>query len=366
MKKILSIFLVLMIIVASFCSCSEEDTLSDSGRPIKIGVVQFESDVEYTLAREAFIEELKKYDTESRFVIDFKAADNDEVALNSIIDSFVSDKKDVIVSIGSVATMTAKNKAKGEIPVFFMAVTNPIADRIMTNKSSPMTVTGVTDSVSPDSIINFIISDLKGGLNNLGIIYNTSEVDYIMAMNSFKDYMNTSSIPYVEAIISNGFEGHKAATDLVYYIDPSSLPFVSPIDGSLIHPNGEDVKVGVDAIYVSGDSVSKSAIKDVKEVLEEEGSKIVVYVADESMLISPDFATVKPVYREIGRQTAEMVNSYINGTPFEKLSCQDPLQYYPVRTENMEGENWVEMIEDEFDRIKYGISEEVVEPAPQE
>lgn len=366
MKKILSIILVLMIIVASFCSCSEEGVLFDSDRPIKIGVVQFESDAEYTLAREAFIEKLKEYDTDSRLVIDFKEANHDENALNTIINAFVADKKDIIVSLGSTATTVAKNKAKGEIPVFFMAVTNPIADKIMTNKSSPQTVTGVTDSVSPDSIINFIISDLKGGFNNLGIIYNTSEVEHIMAMNSFKDYMNTSSIPYVEAIISNGFEGHKAANDLVYYEDPSSLPFVSPIDGSLIHPNGEGVKVGVDAIYVSGDSVSKSAIKDVKAVLEEVGSDIVVYVADESMLISPDFATVKPVYREIGRQTAEMVNSYINGTPFDKLSCQDPLQYYPVRTENMEEENWVEMIENEFDRVTYGIGEEVAEPSSQE
>lgn len=359
MKKILSVVLILSMILCVFCSCTEETTLIDSGKTIKIGLVQFENKEEHTQARNAFITKIKEADYADRVELDFQWAKEDEAELSSVVDKFVAKHVDIIVSIGSAATNAAKLSAKGEIPVFFMAVKNPIADQIMVSKTTPTSVTGVTDAVAPDSIINYIISDLSGGLSNLGIIYNTSEVSSIMEINDFKDYMNTSAIPYVESIISNEFEGHKAASDLIYYVDPSTLPVISPYDGSAIYPNGKDVSVGVDAIYVSGDPVSKSSLADVKEFLETEGAGTVVYVADEEMLISPKFTTVKPVYRVIGRQTADMVDAYINGVPFDKLSCQDPLRYYQVNRELIETPNWIAETEDAFDAFERGeVSEE--------
>ena len=363
MKKILSVLLILSMILCTFCSCAEDTTLIDSDKPIKIGVVQFENKEEHTQASNAFITKMKEFGYADRLQIDFKHAKEDEVELVSIVDKFVSSHVDVIVSVGAVATKAAKVSANGEIPVFFMAVKNPISEQIMVSKTTPNSVTGVTDSVSPDSVINYILSDLPGGLNNLGIIYNTSEVENIMEINDFKDYMNTSAIPYVESIISNQFEGHKAASDLIYYIDPSSLPVISPYDGTAVYPNGKDVVVGVDAIYVSGDPVSKSSLSDVKDFLETEGARTVVYVADEEMLISPRFTTVKPVYRVIGRQTADMIDAYINGIPFDKLSCQDPLRYYQVNKELIETPNWIVETEDAFDAFERGetIEEEVEE-----
>ena len=363
MKKILSVLLILSMILCTFCSCAEDTTLIDSDKPIKIGVVQFENKEEHTQASNAFITKMKEFGYADRLQIDFKHAKEDEVELVSIVDKFVSSRVDVIVSVGAVATKAAKVSANGEIPVFFMAVKNPISEQIMVSKTTPNSVTGVTDSVSPDSVINYILSDLPGGLNNLGIIYNTSEVENIMEINDFKDYMNTSAIPYVESIISNQFEGHKAASDLIYYIDPSSLPVISPYDGTAVYPNGKDVVVGVDAIYVSGDPVSKSSLSDVKDFLETEGARTVVYVADEEMLISPRFTTVKPVYRVIGRQTADMIDAYINGIPFDKLSCQDPLRYYQVNKELIETPNWIVETEDAFDAFERGetIEEEVEE-----
>ncbi len=363
MKKILSVVLALSMILCVFCSCAEDTTLIDSGKTIRIGVVQFENKEEHTQARNAFITKMKEVDYADRVQIDFQWAKEDPDVLSSVVDKFVSGNVDVIVSIGSTATKAAKLSAKGEIPVFFMAVKNPIAEQIMVSKTTPSTVTGVTDSVSPDSIINYIIGDLSGGLGNLGIIYNTSEVENIMEINDFKDYMNTSAIPYVESIISNQFEGQKAASDLIYYVDPSTLPVLSPYDGSAVYPNGKDVVVGVDAIYVSGDPVSKSSLNDVKDFLETEGARTVVYVADEEMLISPKFTTVKPVYRVIGRQTADMVDAYINGIPFDKLSCQDPLRYYQVNKELIETPNWVVETEDAFDAFERGelIEEEGTE-----
>jgi len=366
MKKILSVLLILSMIVCAFCSCAEVTTLIESDKPIKIGVVQYEDKEEHTQARNAFITKMKEYEYADRLQIDFQWAKEDEAALFSIVDKFVSDHVDIIVSVGVEATQAAKSSSKGEIPVFFMAVKNPISEQIMTSKTTPESVTGVTDSVAPDSVINYILSDLPGELNNLGIIYNTSEVENIMEINDFKDYMNTSSIPYVESIISNQFEGHKAASDLIYYIDPSSLPVISPYDGSAVYPNGKDVVVGVDAIYVSGDPVSKSSLKDVKDFLETEGARTVVYVADEEMLISPKFTTVKPVYRVIGRQTADMVDAYINGIPFDKLSCQEPLQYYQVNKELVETPNWIVETEDAFDAFERGELPEEDEESEEE
>jgi len=368
MKKILSVLLILTMILCVFCSCGEETTLIDSGKVIRIGVVQFENKDEHTQARSAFISKMKESDYADRLEIDFQWAKEDEAVLTTIVDRFVADHVDIIVSVGSVATKAAKISSKGEIPVFFMAVKNPIADQIMTSKTTPVSVTGVTDFVAPDSVIDSMVSELSGELGNLGIIYNTSEVDSIMEINDFKDYMNTSAVSYVEAIISNPFEVNKAVNDLVNYIDPMERPVISPYDGSIVYPNGKDVKIGVDAIYISGDHVSKDSLDTVRDIMENEEVRTIVYVADEDMLVSPKFTTVKPVYRAIGRQTADMVDAYINGTPFDKISCEDPLHYYKVNMETMESPDWIIQTEELFDMIEKGevIPEEIPKKSDEE
>ncbi len=275
---------------------SDEKTAAESSDTeakgdIKVGVIQMIDNGAFADMRDGFSEELTEKYTGGKVDIVYKNAQGDAATLNTICQEMADSGVDLIATIATPATQAMVN-LETDIPVFFIAVSNPVGAGVITDMDKPdKNATGTSNAIPVEDI--FALSDkLTPDCKTYGMLYNTSEINSVSTVENAKEYLDEHGLSYKEAVVTNSSEVQQAAQSLA----------------------GE-----VDAIFVPNDSVIQSAMPMVTEVARD--AKIPVYGSSAVMVDSGAFATIAISDKEIGAQTADMALEYLNGTAIEDIAA---------------------------------------------
>ncbi|CDM69479.1 hypothetical protein CM240_2342 [Clostridium bornimense] len=289
-KKILSIICSLTLTAAMLSGCSGSD--SSSNNKIKIGLEQLIEHPALDSAREGFEERMKEkgYEDGKNIEYEYKNAQGDNAITQQIAQNFVSDKKDIIVAIATPTAQAAYNATK-DIPIVFTAVTDPVAAELVKTLEKPGTnVTGTSDDVSIEKQFE-LLKSLVPNAKKVGMLYNTSEANSEVQVNKAKE----------------------ASSDYGLEIVPKGITNVNEIDAALNSLLGE-----IDALYIPTDNTIANAAALVnKKAIEK---KVPVIAAERGMVENGALATLGIDYKQLGRNTADVVIKIIEGEKPENIA----------------------------------------------
>ncbi len=292
-KKILSATVLTSMVFALTACGSNSNTQSDAdsdGEKLTVGIVQLIDNGAFEDMREGFIQELNdKGYGEDKVEIVYKNAQGDATNLNTICQEMIDSQVDLIATIATPATQSVV-AMESDIPVIFIAVSDPLAAGVITDMDHPdKNATGTSNAIPVSEI--FELSDqLTPGMQTYGLLYCTNEVNSVNTVKQAKEYLDAQGLSYVEQIVTNSSEVQQAAQSLV----------------------GQ-----VDAIFVPNDSVIQAAMPLVAEVARD--AKIPVYGSSAVMVTSGAFATVAITDTEIGAISADMAIQCLEGTPIADI-----------------------------------------------
>ena len=157
------------IIIIAVALLGYKKFFTTSGIPLKmhkIGVVQLTDNTLLNITRDSFVKEMGKigYQDRQNCTIMLENAHGDQPTVNSIIDKFLQEKADIVVTISTGCTQAAINKIKDR-PLIFATVANPFI--IGAGKSETdhvANVTGVYGSVPMDKTMEVVRKILPGSL----------------------------------------------------------------------------------------------------------------------------------------------------------------------------------------------------------
>jgi len=304
-NKLMNLILVGTIAASLLTGCSKDnnDKLSNSNKDIKtIGITQLVEHPSLDKAKDGFIKALEDngYKDGEDIKIDYQNAQNDMPTTQMIANKFVSDKKDLIYAISTPSAQAAYNATK-DIPILITAVTDPVAAGLAKSIDNPEgNVSGTSDYISIDKnleLIKMFIPDAK----TIGVLYNTSEVNSKIQVDTLKEYASKNNYKVVEKGVSSSMEISQAMSSLVGKIDVlyvptdnlivSSMPIVSKIATNNKVPviSSEDGSVKSGALACQGIDYEKLGYKTgelaVKVLNGEKISNIPIAMLDETQII---------------------------------------------------------------------------------
>ena len=274
MKKL---FILLLVILCTACGTEKQ-------KKIEIGITQIVEHPSLDDVRKGVIDALKEkgYD-ENKININYKNAQGDFGTAQMIANSFVQDKKDIILAISTPSAQAAVNNVKNK-PVFFSAVVNPENAGILRKN-----VTGVSDK-SPVKKQVELIEKLLPEAKNIGIVYNTSE------QNSF--YLTE--------------EFTKVAEEKGYTVKVKGISNISEMASAL-----DTLLPTIDVLYTSIDNTVASTYPLIVEKSNKANKPIIGATksfADQGALAIDGISDY-----QVGYQTGEMVAKYLNGEKIENI-----------------------------------------------
>jgi len=252
---------------------------------IKIGITQIVDHPALNAVRDGFIDEMTElgYILDKDVVYDLQNAQGDMATANTIAQKFVSEGVDLILSIATPTSQAAVN-ATTTIPIVFSAVTDPIGAGLVKNlENSGNNVTGISD-LTPVRKQFELIKEMLPKTKAVGTIYNAAEANSVLTNELAKKACADLGLKLIEATVSSSADVLLAARSLV----------------------GK-----VDAIYVSTDNATVSALDAVVQVTNE--NKIPLILADPTTLKKGALVALGFNYYQHGQQTAPIVIKILEG-----------------------------------------------------
>ena len=225
-KRKIAISLMALIATSLFVGCKGEEKSSvKDEQKYNIGISQLVQHPALDSAKDGFIEGLKEkgYEEGKNIVIEYQNAQGDNATSQTIAQKFVSEKKDLILAIATNSAQAVYNATK-DIPTVFTAVTDPVAAGIAKDwKSSGTNLTGVSDMVPVDKQLD-LLTKLKADIKVLGVIYNTSEANSVVQVNSLKEEASKLGISIKEIGVTNVNEINQNLSAVIKEIDALYTP----------------------------------------------------------------------------------------------------------------------------------------------
>ena len=274
---------------------------SKTGGTYKVGLIQLVTHTSLDEIREAIVAELKTEAAAQGVTVsvDYKNAENDQAAIDTICRGFVADKVDVIIAIATPAAQGAAAAVQGtDIPVIFSAVTDPVAAGLLTTPDAPdYNITGTSDAIAVGDIFD-LAAKLTPQVKNYGLFYCLNEVNSQTVIEEAKQYLDSKGISY----------------------EVSGVSSVSDVQSAITALAGK-----VDGIFIPIDNTVASAMSTVAAICTKAG--VPVYVAADSMVKDGGLATVGVNYTQLGTQTADMAMKVLTGTDPKDLPVETMKDY---------------------------------------
>lgn len=216
----------------------------------------------------------------------FQNAQGNVATATQIAQRFVSIRPNVIIPITTPSAQTVYAAAVSkEIPIVFVAVTDPIEARLASEDGSNIPyVTGVTDAPPYAEQVKQIQRNLNKKSITLGIIYNPGEANSLSQITKIEHEIKASGGKVIR----------------------SAAPSTAAVSQATAYLTGK-----VDAIYLPNDNTVVSALTSVLKITHE--LKIPVFSSDPESVKSGCTAAVAPDQYEIGKQAGKMVIRLLNG-----------------------------------------------------
>jgi putative ABC transport system substrate-binding protein len=248
--------------------------------------VQLADNGAFTDMREGFIARMRELGySEDQMTFDYQNAQGDMSNLNSICQNMADGNLDFIVTIATPPTQSMVN-LEPAAPIFFIAVSNPVAAGVITDMATPdKNATGTSNAIPIGEMFK-LAAQVTPDAHQFGLIYNAGEVNSVSTINNAKAYMDaTGGYSYKEAVVTASSEVQQATQSLA---------------------------ADVDAIFIPNDSMIQSALTQVVEVAN--AARIPTYGSSAVMVNTGAFATISIDDQTIGARTADMADKFLQGT----------------------------------------------------
>ena len=222
--------------------------------------------------------------------INYQCAFGDGGTLARICSDMDDGTYDLVFTIATPTTQAFVN-LESETPCIFCSVANPVAAQVMSALDTPdMNATGTSNAIPSGDILSLGLT-ITPDVKTFGLIYCTSEVNAVSAMESAKAFLDANGYSYVEKTVTNSGEV-SMATQVV-------------------------LDAGVDAIFVANDSVVQSAVEALVELANDAG--VPTYACSATTVLSGCLATLAMSDVAIGEQTADIAVKVLAGTPVSEI-----------------------------------------------
>ncbi|GAA4252896.1 ABC transporter permease [Azospirillum formosense] len=235
--------------------------------------------------RDGVIEALKAagYTPGDTLKVEYQSAQGNPATAAQIARQFAGARPDVIVPISTPSAQAVVASTR-DIPVVFTAVTDPVGAQLVRSLDKPgANVTGVSD-MAPVAEHVALIREIVPSVKRLGVLYNAGEPNSVSLVKALKDEAQKAGLTVVEATATKSADAQPAARSLV----------------------GK-----ADAIYVPLDNTVVSALESVVAVGQQ--AKLPVFSADTDSVARGTVASIGFDYRQVGRQTGEVVVRILKG-----------------------------------------------------
>ena len=195
MKRIISVIVCIALILAAAVSFAETYT---------IGIGQFAQHGSLDNCYQGFVEGLAEAGlvVGENLKIDLQNAQADMGIAQQIAAQFASAKVDMMVGIATPMAQACYNAAAGAIPTIFTAVTDPVAAGFAdADGVAAGEITGTSDALPIMAQLETIRAMLPEA-KKIGILYTTSEVNSISAIEIYKSLAGDYGFEIVESGIS--------------------------------------------------------------------------------------------------------------------------------------------------------------------
>lgn len=195
MKRIISVIVCIALILAAAVSFAENYT---------VGIGQFAQHGSLDNCYQGFVEGLAEAGLVEgeNLKIDLQNAQADMGIAQQIAAQFASAKVDMMVGIATPMAQACYNAAAGAIPTIFTAVTDPVAAGFASADGvAAGEVTGTSDALPIKAQLETIRAMLPDA-TKIGILYTTSEVNSISAIEIYKSLAGDYGFEIVESGIS--------------------------------------------------------------------------------------------------------------------------------------------------------------------
>lgn len=288
MKKIIKILAIITTLSLLLVGCkkgetkeTEINTEGSSSNAYRIGIAQLAEHLALDDAREGFIDGLKELNIE--FEESYSNAQGDVGTVNQIIQKFVSDKSDLIYTIATPTAQSAQQATEdSKLPVLFSAVTDAVQAKLVESNEEPGdNLTGTLDEAPMKEQLS-LFKEIDDSIENIGIIYNTSEENSGIQVKQAKAFEDELGIKIVEI-------GVNSINDVQQALNSK----VKDLDG----------------IYTITDNMIASSISIISDIAIE--NKLVTIGAEEAHVEGGILLSNGISYYEIGKQTAEMAKKIL-------------------------------------------------------
>ncbi|MBS6064187.1 ABC transporter substrate-binding protein [Criibacterium bergeronii] len=306
MKKSLIALLLSSVALLSACSASGE-TKQDAAKAeeiqkIKIGITQIMEHPALDKARESFIEKLKTDGIDAEII--YKNSQGDFSVANTIAQSFMDEKVDLIYAISTPSAQAAK-QVTSDVPIVFSAVTDPVQSELEAEN-----ITGASDKAPIKTQLE-LFNKLDKNIKKIGIVYSTSESNSQIQVKQAKEIANELGLEIVDVGVNNindlpqGIDAMLGKSDAVYMITDNlvanSLQLLTSktnkakkiLIASYVIDNPESAKSVLLSSGVSYTQFGEKAAEMAEKILKDKvsPSSIPVYYTDESVsYVSMDVA----------------------------------------------------------------------------
>ena len=195
MKRIISVIAVIAMILTAAVSFAESYT---------IGIGQFAQHGSLDNCYQGFLEGLAEAGIVEgeNLKVDFQNAQADMGIAQQIAAQFASSGVDMMVGIATPMAQACYNAAGGSVPTIFTAVTDPVAAGFgNADGSAAGEVTGTSDALPIKAQLQTIRAMLPDA-KKIGILYTTSEVNSISAIEEYKALAPDYGFEIVESGVS--------------------------------------------------------------------------------------------------------------------------------------------------------------------
>jgi putative ABC transport system permease protein len=263
----------------------------------KIGIVQLTENGLLNITRESLVRELARlgYVNGRSCTILVENAAGDLPTVSTILDKFVRQNVDVIVTISTGCTQVAINKIKTR-PVVFATVANPFIIKAGRSDTDHLpNVTGVYGWVPMDQTLALVREILPGPIT-IGAIWDPAQTNSVFNVEHLQKAAQASpGVTFAGTTITSSAEVYEAAVSLV--------------------------QKGIDAFVLSPDNIVYSAFESVVKAAGQR--RIPIFMSDVERLEDGALAVLGYDYTTSGIQAAALVDRILQGEspaqiPFEK------------------------------------------------
>ena len=212
MKRIISVITAIALILAAALACAES---------YSIGIGQFAQHGSLDNCYQGFLAGLAEAGIVEgeNLTVSYQNAQADMGIAQQIAAQFAADKVDMMVGIATPMAQACFNASEGKVATIFTAVTDPVAAGFVSESGEAAgEITGTSDALPIEAQLKTIRAMLPDA-TKIGILYTTSEVNSVSAIEEYKQLAPAYGFEIVESGINTSADIPLALDALLGKVD---------------------------------------------------------------------------------------------------------------------------------------------------